>query len=91
MVKTLLSRLPWRLSGKESGWQCRRHGFDPWSGRIPCAMEQLSPCAATIESVFLEPENHNCRSPRALEPEIHKRSHCNEKPAHLESSPVLCN
>ena len=25
---------------------------DPWSGRIPHAMKQLSPCAITIESVF---------------------------------------
>ena len=27
--------LPWWLSGKESICQCRRHGFDPWSGKIP--------------------------------------------------------
>ena len=35
------------LRGKESACQCRRHGFDPWSGKIPCAMGQLSLCATT--------------------------------------------
>ena len=28
-------RLPWWLSGKESAYQCRRHGFYPWVGMIP--------------------------------------------------------
>ena len=23
--------------------QCRGHGFDPWSGKVPCARGQLSP------------------------------------------------
>ena len=27
--------LPWWLSGKESTCQCRRHGFNPWVGKIP--------------------------------------------------------
>ena len=27
----------------------RRHGFEPWSGKIPHAAEQLSPCDATTE------------------------------------------
>ena len=26
--------LPWWLSGKESAWQCRNRGFDPWAGKI---------------------------------------------------------
>ena len=34
--------LPWWFSGKESVWQCRRHGFQPWSGKIPHAGEHLS-------------------------------------------------
>ena len=33
--------LPWWLSGKESICLCRRHGFDPWSRKIPDAVEQL--------------------------------------------------
>ena len=32
--------------------QCRRHGFDPWSGRIPHASEQPSPCATTAEPML---------------------------------------
>ena len=39
--------LPWWLSDKESACQCRRHRFDPWSGKIPHASEQLTPCTTT--------------------------------------------
>ena len=42
--------LPWWYSGWESACQCRGHGFAPWSGRIPHAAEQLSPCATTTEA-----------------------------------------
>ena len=35
------SGLPWWLSGKESACQCGRHGFDPWSRKIPHCMGQL--------------------------------------------------
>ena len=31
--------------------QGRGHGFEPWSGKIPHAVEQLSPCATTTEPV----------------------------------------
>jgi len=27
--------LPWWCKGKESAYQCRRCGFDPWSRKIP--------------------------------------------------------
>ena len=37
---------------KESTCQCRRHRFDPWSGKIPHVLEQLSLCATTIEPVL---------------------------------------
>ena len=43
--------LPWRLSGKEPTCQCRRHGFDAWSGKIPQAKEELS-LGATAEPVL---------------------------------------
>ena len=48
-------RLPWWLSGKESACQCRRHEFDPWSGTIPYATEQLSLCTTTTEPVLWSP------------------------------------
>ena len=30
----------------------REPQFDPWSGKIPHAMEQLSPCTTTTEPVL---------------------------------------
>ena len=50
-IKRVLG-LPWWLSGKESTYQCERHGFCPWSGKIPHPVEQLSPSAATMEPVL---------------------------------------
>jgi len=43
---------PWWLSGKEFACQCRRHGFYPWSRKIPHAMEQLGPCTTAVEPVL---------------------------------------
>ena len=34
-LPTVVNRLPWWLSSKESTCQCRRHGFDPWVRKIP--------------------------------------------------------
>ena len=51
IIERLLG-LPWWLSGKEFACQCRRHGFNLWSGKIPHAEGQLSPCATNIEPVF---------------------------------------
>ena len=31
-----ITRLPRKLSGRESACQCRRHGFNPWDRKIPC-------------------------------------------------------
>ena len=47
--KIYLLGLPWWHSGWESACQCREHGFEPWSGKIPHAAEQLSPWATTTE------------------------------------------
>ena len=44
--------LPWWRREQESTSQCRTHKFDPWSGKIPHAMEQLSPCAITAEPML---------------------------------------
>ena len=44
--------LPWWRSGLESSCQCRTHGFEPWSGKIPHVAEQLSPCTTTTELVL---------------------------------------
>ena len=39
---THIYRLPRWPSGKEFACQCRRHGFNRWSGKIPHTAEQLS-------------------------------------------------
>ena len=64
--------LPWWHSGWESACQCRGHGFEPWSGKIPHAAEHLGPWATTTEPARLEPVPHN------------KRGHDSERPAHRD-------
>ena len=64
--------LPWWRSGWESACQCRGHGFEPWSGKIPHAAEQLGPWTTTTEPARLEPVLHN------------KRGHDSERPAHRD-------
>ena len=49
-------RLHWWLSGKGICLQCRRHGFDPWVGKISQSRKwQPSP-------VFLPGKSHGQRS-----------------------------
>ena len=51
-----INGLPRYLSGKESSYQCRRWGFDPWVGKIPWRREwQPTP-------VLLPGESHGQRS-----------------------------
>ena len=64
--------LPWWLSGWESACQCRGHGFEPWSGKIPHAVEQLGPWATITEPAHLEPVLRN------------KRGRDNERPVHRD-------
>ena len=56
VIKNTNRGFPWWLSGKESTCQCRGHGFNPWSKKIPDVSWQLSlvpqllsPPAATTE------------------------------------------
>ena len=56
--------LSWWLSGKEFPCQCRRHGFDSWSGRIPHASEQLSLCSRAPEPQLLKPTRHRTCAPQ---------------------------
>ena len=66
--------LPWWRSGWESACQCRGHGFEPWSGKIPHAAEQLGPWATITEPVRLEPVLHNKRGCDSERP-----AHCDEE------------
>ena len=64
--------LPWWCSGWESACQCRGHGFEPWSGKIPHAAEQLGPWATIAEPAPLEPVLRN------------KTGRDSERPAHRD-------
>ena len=50
------------LSGKESACQFRRCGFHPWSGKIPHAVEQLSPYTTTTEPRSITRETAGMRT-----------------------------
>ena len=95
-LKDPLWGLPWWLSGKESAYQCRGHGFDPWYGTIPHALEQLSPCTATmrlrsraLELKLLSPHATAAEACMPKHMLRNKRSHSNENPTHLELIPQL--
>ena len=65
--------LPSRLIGEESACQCRRHGFDPWVGKIPCRRKwHTSP-------VFLPGKFHGQRSLVGYSPWGHKTSDVTER------------
>ena len=53
--------LPWWLSVRESTCQCRRHGFDPWVGKIPWRRKWQP----TL--VFLPGKYHEQRKPGGLQ------------------------
>ena len=80
--------LPWWLSVKASACQWRRRRFNPWSGKSPCAVEQLRLCATTAELVPQSPCSATrgatpTRTLRAGAPEpvlCNRRSHPNENP-----------
>ena len=79
--------LPWWLSGNESACQCRRQGFDPWSGKIPHATEQVSPGATTTEPARWSPGATTAEAQGAPEPMLHKTGHHKEKPHSNERWP----
>ena len=72
-IKKPFRGLPWWCSGWESACQCRGHGFEPWSGKIPHATEQLSLCATTTEPVLWSPwaTTTEAREPQLLKSMSH--------------------
>ena len=66
-LKLSTTGLSWWCSGWGSACRCRGHGFEPWSGSIPYAAEQLSAWATTTEPACLEPVLRNGRGPRQWE------------------------
>ena len=65
--------LPRWFRGKESTHQCRRHGFNPWVGKIPWRGEWLP------TPVFLPGEFHEQRSPVGYSPWGQKELDTNEQ------------
>ena len=74
ILKAARVGFPWWCSGWESACQCRGHGFELWSGKIPHATEQLGPWATTTEPAHLEPVLRNKRGCDSERP-----AHCNEE------------
>ena len=75
-VTLWFSGFPRWLSGKESTCWCRsyrRHGFDPWVGKIPWRRKGQS------ASVFLPGESHGERSQAGYSPWSHKESDMTEQ------------
>ena len=68
ITQTVSQGLPWWHSGWESACQCRGYGFQPWSGKIPHAAEQLGPWATIAEPARLEPVLRNKRGPSSERP-----------------------
>ena len=62
------------------------HGFEPWSGKIPRAAEQLSLCTTTTEPA-LEHVSHNywAHMPQLLKPACLEPMLCDEKPLQREA------
>ena len=75
---------PQWLSGKESTCWCRKHRFDPWSGKIPQAAGQRRPCTQVLSlcsSPGAPTMGHNYGLPSVQSLWAYKRSHQN-KPTH---------
>lgn len=58
--------------GAEPACHCRRHRFDPLSGKILRALRQLSPCRSATDTVLRAQELKHW-SPWALQPLLHSK------------------
>ena len=93
MIKMSVLGLPWWRSGWESACRRRGHGFEPWSGKIPHAAEQLGPWATTAEPARLEPVLRNRRGrdsdrPAHRDEEWPPLAATREKPSHRNKDPT---
>ena len=69
------------------------HGFEPWSGKIPHAAEQLSPGTTTTEPAHLEPvlcnkRGRNNERPTHCDEEWPPLATTREKPSHRNEDPT---
>ena len=98
--KSQVQGLPWWSNGKESTFQCRGHGFNPWWGtKIPHSAGQLSPRAATTELSRLNkrgcvPHTTDPTCSGACAPQLKRENPhitTREKPACHNEEPAHCN
>ena len=73
-------------SGWESTCQCGEHRFDPWSRKIPHAVEQLIPWATIVSSSAATTE---ICMPRVSAPQQETQPQQEACALHLEGSPRL--
>ena len=78
------------LSGKESTYPCRRHGFHPWVRRIPLATDQLSLwpqllslCSGAQKLQLLSPHTMTSEARAA---QLMKPTHCRACPLQREAT-----
>ena len=62
-IKAIKFGFPWWLSGKESSRQCREHGFNPWSKKIPHPAKQLNPSTRITDPVLCNKRSHSSEKP----------------------------
>ena len=77
--------LPWWLNGKESACQCRRHGFNPWVGKIPWKRKWQPTW------VFLPGKSHGQRSLVGYSPWGHKKVRHDLATKHQQTIRLLIN
>ena len=70
-IHMICIRLAWWLSGKEFTYQCRRHGFDPRSGKSPPAINKWACALGPIgcSSGAHKPQPLEPRDPGACAPQ----------------------
>ena len=69
----LCGGLPWSFSGEESTLRCKRHEFNPWSGKwYPTSRGTMKPARHNCWALALEPSCCNCCTPQ-LESVYHNK------------------
>ena len=66
------------------------HQFDPYSGKIPHASEQLSPCTTAADSRAFELQLTEARVPRAHAPQQEKPSQWEAHTLQWRVAPARC-
>ena len=88
-IKKSNQRLPWWFSGEESECQCKRHGSNHWSRKIPRVAEQLSPQLLSLCSRAWKPQLLKPMCPRAHAQQQEKPPQWEARTPQLEHSSYM--